>query len=80
MYCDNNGAICQAKEPRSNKRNGHVLRRYHLIKEIIERKDIYIKRVDTDDNVSDPFTKVLPSRKHETHYGNLGLRYRSDWL
>ena len=35
VYCDNNGAIAQAKEPRSHQRSKHVLRRYHLIREII---------------------------------------------
>ena len=35
VYCDNNGAIAQAKEPRSHQRSKQVLRRYHLIREII---------------------------------------------
>ena len=36
LYCDNNGAIAQAKEPRSHSRAKHILRRYHLIREINE--------------------------------------------
>ena len=35
VYCDNNGAIAQAKEPWSQQRSKHVLRRHHLIREII---------------------------------------------
>jgi hypothetical protein len=35
LYCDNSGAIAQAKEPRAHKRVKHVLQRYHLICEII---------------------------------------------
>ncbi|KAK8631622.1 hypothetical protein V6N13_028405 [Hibiscus sabdariffa] len=31
LYCDNNGAIAQAKEPRSHQRSKHILRRFHLI-------------------------------------------------
>jgi hypothetical protein len=31
LYCDNNGAIAQSKEPRSHSRSKHVLRRYHFI-------------------------------------------------
>ena len=34
--------------------------RYHLIREIIERGDVKICRVPTDDNVADPLTKPLP--------------------
>ncbi|KAK8495062.1 hypothetical protein V6N12_055209 [Hibiscus sabdariffa] len=37
LYCDNNGAIVQAKEPRSHQRSKHILRRFHLIREIIDR-------------------------------------------
>ena len=60
VYCDNNGAITQAKEPRSHQRSKHILRRYHLIREIIERGDVKICRVPTYDNVADPLTKPLP--------------------
>ena len=40
LYCDNNGAIAQAKEPRSHQRFKHVLRSYHLIREIIGMNDV----------------------------------------
>ena len=45
LYCDNNGAIAQAKEPRSHSRSKHILRRFHLIREINERGDIHICKV-----------------------------------
>ena len=48
VYCDNNGAIAQAKEPRSHQISKHVLRLYHLILEIIGRQDVKIERVPTD--------------------------------
>ncbi|KAL0439619.1 UNVERIFIED_CONTAM: Secreted RxLR effector protein [Sesamum latifolium] len=32
IFCDNNGAIAQAKEPRSHYRSKHILRRYHLLR------------------------------------------------
>jgi hypothetical protein len=35
LYCDNSVSIAQAKEARAHKRTKHVLRRYHLIREII---------------------------------------------
>jgi hypothetical protein len=35
LYYDNNGAIAQAKKPRSHQRSKHVHRRFHLIREII---------------------------------------------
>ena len=58
VYCDNNGAIAQAKEPRSHQRSKHILRRYHLIGQIIERGVVKICRVPTDNNVVDTTSKA----------------------
>ena len=80
LYCDNNGAIAQAKEPRSHQRSKHVLRRYHLIREIIDRKDVKIERVPTDQNIADPLTKALSQKKHDGHVQSFGIRYMGDWL
>ena len=74
LYCDNTGAIAQAKEPRSHQRSKHVLRRFHIIREITERGDVKICKVDTDDNIADPLTKALSQAKHEGHVRSMGIR------
>ena len=79
VYCDNNGAIAQAKEPRSHQRSKHILGRFHLICEIIEKGDVKICRVHSDDNVVDPLTKPLPQSKHDSHTRSIGIRFISDW-
>ena len=79
VYYDNNGAIAQAKEPRSHHRSKLILRRFHLIREIIERGDVKICRVHTDDNVVDPLTKPLPQSKHDNHTRSIGIRFMPDW-
>ncbi|KAK8510326.1 hypothetical protein V6N12_073397 [Hibiscus sabdariffa] len=45
LYCDNNGAIAQAKEPRSHQRSKHILRRFYLIREFVDRGDVEICKV-----------------------------------
>ena len=79
LHCDNNGAIAQAKEPRSHQRSKHILRRYHLIREIIERGDVRICKVPGDSNVADPLTKQLARPKHEGYVRSFGLRIMHDW-
>ena len=37
LYCDNTGAVAQAKESRSHHKSKHILRCFHLVREIIER-------------------------------------------
>jgi hypothetical protein len=50
----------QAKEIRSHKKVKHVLWRYHLIREIINRGDVKVCKVHTDQNVADLLMKSLP--------------------
>ena len=37
LYHDNTGAVAQAKEPKFHHKSKHILRCFHLIREIIER-------------------------------------------
>ena len=80
LYCDNNGAVAQAKEPRSHQKSKHILRRYHLIQEIVCRGDVKVERVPGTDNVADPFTKVLSRAVFEKHVTNIGVRHQGNWL
>src|SRR3954463_9584392 len=60
VYCDNNGAIAQAKEPRKHQKNKHIHMCYHQIREFIEDGSVMICKIHTDPNVADPLTKPLP--------------------
>ena len=78
LYCDNNGAIAEARESRNHQKNKHVLQKFHLIREIVRRGDIKICKVHTDLNVADPLTKPLPQPKHDGHRRAMGIRYFVD--
>jgi hypothetical protein len=79
LYCDNNGAIAQAKEPRSHQKLKHVLRRYHLIREIVERGDVKVCKIDMEANTSNPLTKPLSRAKHTMHTAGMGIKFMRDW-
>ena len=70
LYCDNSGAIAQAKEPRNHKKSKHVMRQFHLIRKFIDCGEIKICKIHMDMNISDPLTKPLPQPKHEAHKSN----------
>ena len=67
LLCDNNGAIAQAKEPRSHQKSKHILRHFHLIREIVTRGDVVVERVPSTNNVADPLTKPLVQEVFERH-------------
>ena len=78
LFCDNTGAIAQAKEPRSHHKAKHILRKFHCIREIAERGDIKICKIDTEENLADPFTKPMTQEKHDRHRDAIGLRLAID--
>ena len=78
VYCDNNGAIAQAKEPRQHQKNKHIRMRYHQIRDFVEDGSVMIYKIHTDSNVTDPLTKPLPQPAHEAHTRAIGIRYILD--
>ncbi|KAL0409767.1 UNVERIFIED_CONTAM: Retrovirus-related Pol polyprotein from transposon TNT 1-94 [Sesamum radiatum] len=47
IFCDNNEAIAQAKEPRSHYRSKHILRSYNLLREMVSRGDCRMDQVSS---------------------------------
>ncbi|KAL0462903.1 UNVERIFIED_CONTAM: Retrovirus-related Pol polyprotein from transposon RE2 [Sesamum latifolium] len=80
IFCDNNGAIAQAKEPRSHPRSKHILRRYYLLREMMGRGDVRMDRVTSAENMADPLTKPVSQIAHAQHLDKMGLRNMGDWL
>ncbi|KAK4381488.1 hypothetical protein Sango_2962600 [Sesamum angolense] len=73
-------AIAQAKEPRSHYRSKHILRRYHLLREMVGRGDVRTDRVSSAKNTADPLTKPVSRIAHAQHLGKMGMRQMSDLL
>nr|GEW68158.1 hypothetical protein [Tanacetum cinerariifolium] len=67
ILCDNEPAIAMANDPRILKGAIHFQRNYHYIYEVIQEHEIILKKVHTDDNVADPFTKPMSYDKHYEH-------------
>ena len=67
LYSDNSGAVANFKEPISHKRGKYIEQRYHLLREIVYRRDILVNKIDTAENLADPFTKVLVIKVFEGH-------------
>ncbi|GKB54420.1 hypothetical protein Tco_0905173, partial [Tanacetum coccineum] len=59
MYYDNTGAIEIAKDHGVTKGARHFRKKVHYLRETIEMGDVRIEKVDTDDNLANPFTKAL---------------------
>ena len=80
IFCDNSGAIAQAVEPRAHQRTKHIEKKYHLIRDIINRGGIVLTKVTSAENVVDPFTKPLSQKVFEKYLESMGLKYMYNWF
>ncbi|KAL0433634.1 UNVERIFIED_CONTAM: Retrovirus-related Pol polyprotein from transposon TNT 1-94 [Sesamum latifolium] len=67
IFYDNNGTIAQAKESRSHHRSKHILRHYHLLREMVSRGDCRMDRVSSAENTADLLTKPMSQIAHTQH-------------
>ncbi|GJY18500.1 hypothetical protein Tco_0389991 [Tanacetum coccineum] len=73
MLCDNEPAIAIATDPGILSGAIHFQRKYHYIREVIQEREIVLKKVHTDDNVADLFTKLMSFNKHFEHAMAIGI-------
>ena len=59
LYCDNNGAIAQVKEPKSHQWSKNIFRQFYFIRESWKGKDVKIEWVPNEKNLVDSLTKSL---------------------
>ena len=57
---DNQGAIALAKNPLGSSNSKHIDVRHHFIRDLVEKEEVCIKHVDSEDQHGDILTKALP--------------------
>ncbi|GJX26770.1 hypothetical protein Tco_0233066 [Tanacetum coccineum] len=71
IMCDNKGAIDLSKNPVQHSRTKHIEIRHHFLRDNVQKGNISIEKVASEDNIAGIFTKPL---KHEVfNYLRLGL-------
>ncbi|GKD99501.1 hypothetical protein Tco_1387485 [Tanacetum coccineum] len=73
MICDNESVIAIANDPGIFKGAKHFQRKYYYIHEVIQEREIVLKKVHTDYNVADPFTKPISYGKYYEHAMAIGI-------
>ena len=59
LYCDNQSAICLAKNITFHAQTKHIDVRYHWIRDIVNSREIEFKDVSSDQNGADMLTKIV---------------------
>ena len=65
IFCDNESVYKNASKPESQLRKKHDSILYHMIREAVASGACRMAKEDTETNLSDIFTKVLPRPRRE---------------
>ncbi|GJX85816.1 hypothetical protein Tco_0336590 [Tanacetum coccineum] len=71
IMCDNKGAIDLSKTPVQHSRTKHIEIRHHFLRDNVQKGNITIKKVSSEDNIADILTK--PLKRESFNYLRLGL-------
>ncbi|KAL0386218.1 UNVERIFIED_CONTAM: Retrovirus-related Pol polyprotein from transposon TNT 1-94 [Sesamum radiatum] len=77
-YIHELGVVPSIVEPRSHHRSKHILRRYHLLREMMSKGDCRMDRVSSAENTSDPLTKPISQVARTQYLDKMGLRSMGD--
>ncbi|GKC66866.1 copia protein [Tanacetum coccineum] len=71
IMCDNKGAIDLGKNPVQHSRTKHIEIRHHFLRDNVQKGNIFIEKVLSEDNIADILTK--PLKRESFNYLRLGL-------
>lgn len=74
LYIDNKSAIDLAKNPVFHGRSKHIDIRYHFIRQCVEKGEIVLKHVSSENQRADVLTKFLAAFKFERLRNLLGVK------
>nr|GEY21529.1 copia protein [Tanacetum cinerariifolium] len=70
IMCDNKGAIDLSKNPVQHSRTKHIEIRHHFLRDNVQKGNISIEKVSSEDNLADILTK--PLKREPFNYLHLG--------
>ena len=73
IMCDNTSAIQMSKNLVFHSRTKHIDIRHHFIRDHIDKGDIELVFIDSQNQIADIFTKPLPTHQHNELRFKLGM-------
>lgn len=74
MYCENSRAVSQYKEPKNHKKGKHIEKKYYLIRDFIQKEEIVVEQIPSQNNLANAFTKPLVEKAFKRHLDALSVK------
>lgn len=65
--------MTQSKIPKKTIIRINSKKKYHLIREIVQRNDVTIEKMFFTEHLANPFIKTLPNKVFDEHKDNIGV-------
>ncbi|KAJ9560006.1 hypothetical protein OSB04_005166 [Centaurea solstitialis] len=79
LYCDNKAAVFFSKHDRYSKGTKHMDLKYLLVKQAIQKEQLFITHISTSLMIADGLTKGLPPKTFQQHVPSMGLVRITDY-
>ncbi|KAL5730657.1 hypothetical protein ACHQM5_003455 [Ranunculus cassubicifolius] len=63
IHCDNKSAIAMTKNPAFHSRSKHIEIKHHFIRDYVNKREIQLEYVNTNEQLADIFTKAVSTEK-----------------
>ena len=63
VYCDSQSAVHLTKHHTFHNRSKHIDVKHYFVRDVVERGDVQIVKIPTEENQADALTKPLPVAK-----------------
>ena len=73
MYVDNQAAVTMVNNPTFTRRTRHIEMKWHYVRDLVAQHDLVIKKIATDKNAADMFTKPMTKAKLELFREIIGM-------
>uniref|UniRef100_A0A2N9F566 GAG-pre-integrase domain-containing protein n=1 Tax=Fagus sylvatica TaxID=28930 RepID=A0A2N9F566_FAGSY len=74
IYSDSMAALAYAKDLKYHGKTKHIEIKYHYIRDMVAKKEVFLEHISTKNMLADPLTKPIARDPFHGHIKGLGLR------
>uniref|UniRef100_A0A2N9FVA6 Integrase catalytic domain-containing protein n=1 Tax=Fagus sylvatica TaxID=28930 RepID=A0A2N9FVA6_FAGSY len=73
IYSDSMAALAYAKNPKYHGKTKHIEIKYHYIRDMVAKKEVFLEHISTKNMLANPLTKPIARDPFHSHIKGLGL-------